>query len=235
MTTCEPLPDGGDDDQPLTLWPEDSPASPSPARGRASRRLTRGGSGQRSQVSFATYDLTTCLWKTSRVSLGGEWETYSATWPASGMTRSGTAFRRPTSVRPIYVSESGLWPTPQTINRKSRRAMTPWENTGRHGDGGQSSPPGLEQAVELAAGIIPRELTGMPLPPAVQRFWATPTAHPRTHSPRPVHHGQQLANQVGGLLNPLWVEWLMGYPPNWTDCEDSVTPSSHRSPSTSDG
>lgn len=23
-----------------------------------------------------------------------------------------------------------------------------------------------------------------------------------------------------GHLNPVWVEWLMGYPINWTDCTD---------------
>ena len=26
--------------------------------------------------------------------------------------------------------------------------------------------------------------------------------------------------EVGGTLNPMWVEWLMGYPPGWTDLED---------------
>jgi hypothetical protein len=25
-------------------------------------------------------------------------------------------------------------------------------------------------------------------------------------------------------LNPLFVEWLMGYPPGWTDCDASETP-----------
>ena len=30
----------------------------------------------------------------------------------------------------------------------------------------------------------------------------------------------------GGKLNPRWVEWLMGFPPGWTDLEDSETPSS---------
>jgi len=27
----------------------------------------------------------------------------------------------------------------------------------------------------------------------------------------------------GGRLNPQWVEWLMGFPIGWTDCEDSET------------
>ena len=38
----------------------------------------------------------------------------------------------------------------------------------------------------------------------------------------------------GGRLNPTWVEWLMGFPLGWTDLEDSVTPSSHKSQSMSD-
>jgi hypothetical protein len=37
--------------------------------------------------------------------------------------------------------------------------------------------------------------------------------------------------QAGGSLNPAWVEWLMGFPPGWTDLEPSETPSSPRSPS----
>ena len=37
----------------------------------------------------------------------------------------------------------------------------------------------------------------------------------------------------GGSLNPTWVEWLMGYPTGFTDCGDSETPSSRKSPSKS--
>lgn len=36
-------------------------------------------------------------------------------------------------------------------------------------------------------------------------------------------------SRLGGSLNPEWVEWLMGYPPGWTDCGPSETPSSRRS------
>ena len=30
-------------------------------------------------------------------------------------------------------------------------------------------------------------------------------------------------NQPSGTLNPMWVEWLMGYPVGWTDLKDSET------------
>jgi hypothetical protein len=29
---------------------------------------------------------------------------------------------------------------------------------------------------------------------------------------------------IGGKLNPTWVEWLMGFPTEWTDLKDSETP-----------
>ena len=38
----------------------------------------------------------------------------------------------------------------------------------------------------------------------------------------------------GGQLNPTWVEWLMGFPPGWTDLNPSGTPSSPNAPNTSE-
>ena len=39
--------------------------------------------------------------------------------------------------------------------------------------------------------------------------------------------------EIGGALNPTWVEWLMGYPEGWTDCEDLETQSYRKSPTKS--
>jgi hypothetical protein len=36
--------------------------------------------------------------------------------------------------------------------------------------------------------------------------------------------GTALSTVAGGQLNPTWVEWLMGFPPGWTDLEPSETP-----------
>jgi hypothetical protein len=36
-------------------------------------------------------------------------------------------------------------------------------------------------------------------------------------------NSETLAMKAGGQLNPMWVEWLMGFPLGWTDLEDSET------------
>ena len=38
-------------------------------------------------------------------------------------------------------------------------------------------------------------------------LWATPTSHPRTHAPRRVDHGEQLANQVDLWATPTTRDW----------------------------
>jgi hypothetical protein len=79
----------------------------------------------------------------------------------------------------------------------------------------------------------------------VRPTWPTPTAwlsmRPSHAECLPVlrHPGAsiELSDAVGqagdiGQLNPTWVEWLMGFPLGWTDCEPSETPSSPKSPNT---
>ena len=46
---------------------------------------------------------------------------------------------------------------------------------------------------------------------------------------------QQMTSGNGGKLNPEWVGWLMGFPPGWINLEDSETPSSLKSPNSSEG
>ncbi len=80
---------------------------------QGSPKTIRGGSGPSSSESFAIYDPDTSSWKTCQVSLLPEWETFSETWPRSGMTRSGRAFPLPRLVPHISAGDSSLWPTPQ--------------------------------------------------------------------------------------------------------------------------
>jgi hypothetical protein len=57
----------------------------------------------------------------------------------------------------------------------------------------------------------------------VERMWPTPTAQDSKNNGGPSQWESvplPLNAEAGGSLNPTWVEWLMGYSPGWTDCED---------------
>lgn len=54
------------------------------------------------------------------------------------------------------------------------------------------------------------------------RTWRTPQADENGSIQPPESrdgHNISLSNQVGGSLNPDWVEWLMGWPLGWTSLE----------------
>ena len=61
-----------------------------------------------------------------------------------------------------------------------------------------------------------------------QANWATPTVcgnYNRKGASKT--SGDGLATQVGGKLNPMWVEWLMGWPLGWTDLKPLETDKFH--------
>jgi len=274
MTTSEQRWSGGwvEPVLPLTWSAEGSPASPSASPAVDSPRPTNGGSGPRRGPSFATYDRAGRCWRTYRVSLAGDLETYSATWPRSGMTRSGTVYRLPPSV-PLTAAIGSSWlPTPAaspggynqspspgaavrpSLGTMARRAMWPTPTvTGNYNRAGTSakSGDGLATAVLRSWPTPTAKLgdpkRGMPSPSAAGArlragrrnlddavVWATPTARVAGRGRGWTGPGRPLSEQAGGPLNPTWVEWLMGFPPGWTDLDPSATPSSPRSPSTSD-
>lgn len=74
--------------------------------------------GERWRGSFAKYDRDLSLWKTPQLSLLGDWEEFSETWPRSGTMRNGECFLRSPLVRSMKESASGLLPTPTAHNSK---------------------------------------------------------------------------------------------------------------------
>ena len=150
---------------------------------------------------------------------------------------------------PLGLAVEKMWPTPTARDGPS--------GPGHSGQGGLN----LRTAVDRAFWPTPtasdadssgsrnlpgsRAHAGVSLTDAVTSGnsstprWFTPTA--RDYKDRgtntdydKVENGRKLAGQVGGQLNPTWVEWLMGFPLGWTDLEPSATPSSPRLPSGSD-
>jgi hypothetical protein len=53
-------------------------------------------------------------------------------------------------------------------------------------------------------------------PTPVERDWKSGKVSEATHN----KNSRPLSDQVGGQLNPQWVEWLMGYPAGWTELRD---------------
>ena len=79
------------------------------------------------------------------------------------------------------------------------------------------------------------------LPPAAPRtyelasgFWPTPVASESKRTTPYSQGGNSLAFVLGGMPNPRWLEWLMGFPLGWTLVRWE-TRSSRRSRSGSDG
>lgn len=96
----------------LTSYAAGFPASPSPSRENSEGRTMSDGFGPNSPGFLMSYDPDTRCWRTSQACLFGGWETFSGTFPCSGMTRSGFLFQRASLVCNIEDGESLLLPTP---------------------------------------------------------------------------------------------------------------------------
>ena len=135
-------------------------------------------------------------WMTPQRDLLGErWAPFSGTWPRWGSLRNGVVSEPPTWARPTDGSGSSFWPSPD--------AGTTGEKDAANRQGG----PSLGQltttwpspnATDFKSSSQPGQRRGQ-LSEAAEQEWGTPNSHPRTHSPRDVDHGKQLANQVGAF------------------------------------
>ena len=165
---------------------------------------------------LAKFDPDTSSWRTSQHCLIEGLTEFSETWPRSGTMRSGTAYQLPPLARLTDATESGLWPTPTTPRANDS------DNTA-----GKYYP--TKNQFDLIAAV---------------HFWPTPTARDyrsgmsdqalrrrEAESSRGVNlseHVQRLGGN-NGMLNPTWVEWLMGFPIGHTDLGDWVMPLSRKS------
>jgi hypothetical protein len=205
--------------------------------------------GMSSQESFAKWDQDTLSWRTYQLSLLGGLIQFSGRWPRSGTMRNGIVFRHQPLVPRISAIESGSWVTPaasdgtrggtitaaMTGKSLAQQVNTPayWPTPTVHGN---NNVKGMTKN------------SGDGLATAVKR-WPTPTARDfrsgmsqEALQRRIEERGQgvnlseyvQRTDGNNGKLNPQWVEWLMGFPPGWTELEDSATRLSRSSPNGSD-
>jgi hypothetical protein len=93
------------------------------------------------------------------------------------------------------MATHGMWPTPRAGKTTDENEET-WMK--RYNEGKVSTPP-LTLAVKM---------------------WPTPTVQDAKNNGAPSQmerNTKPLNAEVGGSLNPTWVEWLMGWPLGWTD------------------
>jgi len=76
------------------------------------------GCGLSSLESLAKYNRDSRSWKIPQCSLLGDSETFSETWPRSGLMQDGVCWPQAPLVRPIDANGSGLLPTPTATTAK---------------------------------------------------------------------------------------------------------------------
>jgi hypothetical protein len=205
--TCEPSTlQAGVDAWTSSLRATRANPSVSPASSKA--RKTQGTSGRTSRGSSATAERPECSSKTSPTICDSEATKSSESYGQWATALRAACLLRRKSARPTSASDCSSWPTPDTgcsPNGHGRRG-------GKSDNGSQS---GQNLDVVAAMWATPRTTDDRhPAPADTKRN----TEQLRSQS---VRHGPRDHLTVGQeskrLLNPLFVEWLMGWPLRWTD------------------
>ena len=239
LMMCKHSTDGHGADS-LTLLPVDSRARTSVLRGKAQDLTANAaGYGASSPASLARYDPDTHSLKTAQLSLIEDSKGCSLILPRSGWMRNGECYQQPMLVRRTYESAFGLWRTPTVGMLNADRAKDP-EYTSRKELKGQTITLADQVKHErlwptpTVCGNYNRkgasETSGDGLATAVLKV-AAPTARDwrsgKASQKTMERNSRPLSEQIGGSLNPNWVEWLMGWPIGWTDLNPLETGKSH--------
>lgn len=206
----------------LTSLPPASPANRSALPESEPEPMTSAICGPQLSSASAWYDRDSRSWKTFQVSFlqgisAQSWET----WPRAGMMHAGVFYPQLNWERRISEIGCGsLLPTPidpsrgggssrsgdrhseiPTLHGMARSGMWPTPTVnGNHNRKGASAKSGDGLATAVLA------------TPQARDFRTGSTA--RWENPE---RSRNLNDQIGGKLNPTWVEWLMGWPLGWTD------------------
>ena len=186
----------------LTLFPADSHASPSPWLESKRAKGMIDTSGRRCSElseSCARVALSVKMYLESSALPPGRW---LRVWSVQAITSSCSILKLRllelgTEDRECSSSESQMWPTPRANEYKDTLKSVP---PSRKKDPGKCN---LTQRVAM-------------------KLFTTPCAA----DAQGTHGGnncRSLRTDVAGQLNPMWVEWLMGFPPGWTDLNASET------------
>jgi hypothetical protein len=218
--------------RPEPTWTSSTAGSHNLARISVARELARAW--KESEVVFSSRSSglqkklipPSCFSKTFRRSALADFEMWSEHLPIFGMTVGGLVFL-PQKLEPrTYEKDGSCLPTPSASSYGTNRG-------GAAGRTGKERPsletmarkglwptPTVRDSRAVCSGDLNRK---SPILGAVAKFWSTPKASDGSHGGPNMSctRGKPaLPGQVGGQLNPTWVEWLMGYPSEWTELED---------------
>lgn len=152
---------------------------------------------------------------------------YSETWPKAGTMQNGTVYRQPPLAPRISGTGSLLLPTPATVDsgaysnrsdspnatlRPTLGAMAKYKlwPTPKAGDADFAFPRTSGRPVEKVTHLA-----------TAVKYWPTPTSSDSHGAGKHGEGGLDLRTAVGGRLNPNFVEFLMGFPQDWSKIESA--------------
>lgn len=167
-------------------------------------KQTSGTCGPKPSESLAKYDRDMRSWKMYQGLLPLDISVESSvTFPKSGMTADGLLYPLKMLERHISEKGSGCWPTPEAHSQTGYQ-------TNRYG----RKAPRLGDAVKGVKPSYGGTSTRRTYPTPIKRDSRTFKGAQRMPNALGT---EPLVVQIGGDLNPSWVEWLMGYPIGATD------------------
>jgi hypothetical protein len=246
--TCEPL-TGGLGTELLTWFREGSRARTSAWQETGPDWTARGlGYGEKWLGLLAKYDPATSTLKTAQCSFLEDSIECLLTLPRSGLMLDGECYQLPMLVPPISESESGYWPTPQTrfgTNDGDLAALA------RMCDSSQEfNQMAYRAAAKKKATFFPTPTTqdnaqvagqyatnGTTLAGFVRMFPTATATAAKGSSPASLtrkngksrefdrldHFVEANPNGATGRLNPVFCEWLMGWPLGQTELKPLET------------
>jgi hypothetical protein len=200
--------------------------------------------GEKWRELSVKYNPDTHSWKTHQCSLLEGLDEFSETWPKWGMMQNGVCWERIIAERPTNETESGFWRSPDTgqggtsgllkkgLNKRANgqpiqirlvdQVNNPrfWPTPAARDHKGANS---LHHVTVAGGGRKHMDQLANAVKYATpqSRDWRSPAGNlDRWNNP---DRSRNLNDQIGGQLNPPWVEWLMGWPVGWTDLKPLET------------